>query len=369
MFIINGTPLSRKDHPQEIEWMEKKFNEIRSRGKKVFTFSAFNKKNMIKLENGRIVPQKDRKRLVSMIGTTSEATGQYQTWAYATGMPALKSDDAGGYALRRSTRAMDYDTIFDVDRDIELIFFFEFLSNNKNIRRIDYEKIAETNAKKIALESTAQSLIYSTDSKIHPETAGSQQPIRNIALSWGIMNANELNLYSLMNTLWQTIKSSHENINKTHRGYEEFIKQVKEFNNNEKRAEIVHAISRGLLVFDTNIWKLISEGGSEQFLCGVPINDSERRDEYLVNYLILNEMIYDTVSSMLKSSIEKEKKAKKEEIENVAETMDRGILLKKAQEELGWKGPNYKKIVKMNNSELAELVATKRTPQNIEVEN
>lgn len=368
MFIINGTPLNKTDHPQELEWMNEKFKEIRSRGKKIFTYSAFTKRAKIKREDGRMIPVKERQRMVSMIGTTSEATGQYQTWAYATGMPALKSDDAGGYSLRRATRPMDHDTIFDVEKDIELIFFFEFLSNNKNIKRVDYEKIAETNAKKIALESTAQSLIYNPDSKIHPETAGSETAMRNIALSWGIQNANELNLYSLMNTLWQTVRSSQANYNKSRRGFEQFIKQVKEFNNNEKRAEVIHAISRGILVFDTNIWKLISDGGSEQFLCGVPVNDSDRRDDYIVNYLIQNESLYDTVASMLKSSIEKEKKAKKEKLEEAKETMDRSALLKAAQEELGWKGPHYKKLVKLKNDELAELVTSKRTPQNLEVE-
>ena len=111
MFIINGELINAKTHPQEYEWMMSKFEELRKKKKKFWTYSAFQRRAKILREDGKLVPQKNRQRIVSIVGTTEEATGVYQTWAYANGFNALNPDGSGGYSLKKLTMKSLYSAL------------------------------------------------------------------------------------------------------------------------------------------------------------------------------------------------------------------------------------------------------------------
>lgn len=362
MFLINGEPLHEKTHPEEYKWMQKKFSEIRKKGKDYYNFAVFSKRATILREDGRRIPQKERRRLVSMTGFTSEVSGIHQTWSYSASMSALKPDGSGNYVLKRGTMAMEYDTTFSVDKDIELIFFFLYLSSNKNVRLVDYEAKSKAEAATIALRSKAESLVYSIDSPIHPENIGSEQPLRNMALSWSVNDALTLDIYSAMRELWNKIQQGQERYNKTHRGYAEFIEEAFNYGDTGRRATIILGIEKGILTYDANIWKLTTSGGAEQFLCGVPIQDVENKDEYVLNYILNNTYVYDALEASLKEPTVSEKPEIKNTTKVEAKTLKRHELLNKAKD-LGWVGTHYKEIMKMNKDQLENLIRDQRKPK------
>lgn len=354
MFIVNGEPLHETTHPTEFKWMNKKIAELRAQKKKEYSFSAFNKRTKVLREDGRWIPQKNKKRIVTMIGSTEEATGVHQTWAYASGMGALKDDGSNRYKLKRLTRAMDHDTRFSIEKDYELIFFFEYLSNNRHIKKIDHELNNRLDAEKIALRSKAESLIYSTDSPIHPENVNSDKALKNIALSWGIGNALSMDVYLLMRELWNKVQSSQAQINHTGRGFKQFIEDVSKYGNSDKRATVTLAIKEGVLHYDSRLWKLISDG-EEQFLCGVPTQDEAHKEQYIMDYVLNHDRVYLAVESLLEKPIR--------EINKKDTVVERGLMLKKAKEELGWSGEHYRTVSKMKMPELEKLIADGRRPE------
>lgn len=362
MFLVNGEPLHEKTHPTEYAWMKKKFKEIRDSGKEFFNFSAFNKRVQLLREDGRLIPQKQRRRLISMTGSTTEPTGVHQTWSYASGMSALNPDGSGNYTLKRGTMAMDYDTAYSVERDIELIFFLLHLSNNKKIKHVDYAAKRKAEASMIALRSKAESLVYSIDSPIHPENIGTEQPLRNIGLAWGITNALSLDIYSLMGELWNSIQVSQQNYHRTERGYSEFIEEVYKYGDTGKRAAVILGIERGVLKYDGNIWKMVTRGGAEQFLCGVPVQDEANKDEYVMKYVLDVNYIYEALEAALREPSVTEEPVVDTTTKVQAKGLKRNELLNKAKD-LGWVGTHYKELMKMKKDELEDLVRDKRKPK------
>lgn len=360
MFLINGEPMHEKTHTEEFKWMQEKYKELRSKNKKTWNYSAFNKRAKFLCDDGSTITHKDRRRIVSMVGSTDEATSAYQNWAYFTGMAALISDGANGYKLKRSTMALDFDTVFDIDRDIELIFFFEYLSKNHKVKRVDREAIARENAEKTALRAKAESLVYSNDSPIHPSTVGSEDPLKNIAFAWGVTNALTLDVYSVMNELWRNVQASNSNYRSTKKGYAEFIDEVKKYGSTTKRSIITQAIQKGILSYDSNLWKMYTEGGIEQFLCAVPVNEEARRDEHVMNYILNHEPIYEAVKSIVKNPVKIKIPEERVKSKNGPRRFE---LLKIAKAELGWGGKHYNTIARMNGVELLDLVEQKRRPE------
>ena len=371
MFIVNGETLHEKSHPKEYKWMMNQIAKIKSGDKKEYTFSAFNKRSKVLREDGRWIPQRGKKRIVTMVGSTEEATGVHQSWAYATSMSALKDDGSNRYKLKRLTRSMDHDTRFSVEKDSELIFFFMCLSNNRNVNEIDHAAINKKAAQDNALRSKAESLIYSYDSPIHPENIKSETPLKNIALSWGIGNALDMDVYLLMQELWSKVQTNQARIGQTGKGYEKFIEDVTKYGNVDKRATVTLAIQEGILYYDSHMWKMVTEG-DDAFLCGVSPQDEAQKENYVMDYVLNHAPVFLAVESLLKNPIEKfnmekeeedaNEKAKEKTKEKIAR-VPRGELLRKAKEDLGWGGENYRAISRMNQTELEELISSKRRPE------
>ena len=362
MFLINGKPLSEFEYPKEYRWMHKKFDEIRAKGKKTFTFSAFNKRAHFLRDDNRVVPQKERTRLVSITGHTQEPTGVYQTWSYATSMNALKSDGADGYKLMRATIPMEYTTVFDVDRDIELIFFFLYISKNRNVKMVDHEARRKAKAEAAARRSKAEYYIYNPESPIHPENFGSDSQLRNLAMSWGVSGAMNIDIYAVMNSLWGAVRAAQENYGRTGKGYKEFIEDVEKFGDTGRRALVALAIEKGVISFDRNIWKMVTPTGSERVLCGVPPEEKEKKNEYVMQYILNNDILYSTVEAAIEDPTPMLMKKAEEVKKNDPENMKRHELLAAARD-LGWIGPHYKTLTKMRVKELVILVKEKRTPR------
>lgn len=359
MFIVNGEILHEKTHKKEWEWMQKKFKEIRESGKKTYTFSAFRKRAMYLREDGRMVPQQQRNRLVSVTGFTNEPTDLYQTWVYATSMNALESNGSDGYKVKRGTMRLEFDTVFNVEKDIELIFFFLYISGNRHVRYVDHDANRKKRITETALQVKASNLIYNDESPIHPSEVGTEDKMRNVALAWGVRDALKQDILYVMDELWNKVKTSEENKRITKRGYKEFIEDVKQYSDVEQRSMIVKAISKGYLTYRNFIWMLRTAGGSETVLCGVPKADVKNKDEYVVQYVLSSPVVYEAVEAALSEPIPEEPKKEKPDVE--PERLKRYELLSEAKK-LGWTGPFYKEISKMNREELQELVDEGRVP-------
>lgn len=363
MFLINGEPLHEKTHPEEYKWMNQKFEEIRNLGKKTFTFAAFNKRARVMREDGRMIPQRIRKRAVPLQGYVTEATGLGQTWVYVTNMNATKPDGSGGYVPIRGTIALDYTTTFDVQQDIELIFFFLYISRNRHIKIVDKAQENKDKAMMKALRSKAENLIYDVESPVHPEKLGSDQQLKNLALSWGVTNAFDLDSYGVMHALWDRVQKGQANYNRTHRGFYEFIEEVEKYGNTKQRAVISLAIEKGIVRYEGNIWKLIAKGGNEQFLIGVPPKEEAVKDEYVIKYILDNETVFDTVALLAKDK-DYHQTLEITDDGRIYEPKKRHELLKEAAK-LGWNGPHFRAVSKMSKEELEDLIKEKRTPEDV----
>lgn len=359
MFIVNGEILHEKTHEKEWEWMQEKFKEIRESGKKTYTFSAFRKRAMYLREDGRVIPQQERTRLVSVTGFTEKPTGLHQTWVYAPGMNALESDGSDGYKVKRGTMRLSFDTIFSVEKDIELIFFFLHISGNRNVRYVDHEADRKERITETALQVKASNLIYNDESPIHPTQTGRENEMRNVALAWGVRDALKQDILYVMDDLWNKVRTSEENKRITKRGYKEFIEDARQYSNIEQRSTIIKAINQGYLVYRNYVWVLKSAGGSETILCGVPRTDEKNKDEYVVQYVLGSPLVFEAVETALEEPIPEEPKKVKPEVEK--EQLKRHELLTEAKK-LGWKGSLYREISKMSREELQELVDEGRVP-------
>jgi len=360
MFIVNGEILHKKTHEKEWEWMQKKFEEIRNSGKKTYTFSAFRKRAMFLREDGRMIPQQQRTRLVSVTGFTNEPTDLYQTWVYATSMNALESDGSDGYKVKRGTMRLEFDTTFSVEKDIELIFFFLHISGNRHVKFVDHDANRKKRISETALEVKASNLIYNDESPIHPTQAGTEDKIRNVALAWGVKDALKQDILYVMDELWTKVKSSEKNRRLTKKGYKEFIDDVRQYSDVEQRSLIVTAINKGYLIYKNFVWLLKTSGGSETILCGVPRADEKNKEEYVIQYVLGSPIVFTAVETALKEPIVEEIEKEKPDVE--PKRLKRYELLSEAKK-LGWTGKLYKEISTMNREELQELVDEGRVPE------
>ena len=304
-YLFNGEILSKKDHPDEWAWIEKKKKELRSSNKKSFVFKAFPHPTYQKDETGK-THKTSRRRFISAQSTLINEDMDYagQTWAYYPYQGALKNEGAGIFSLRNMGMGMDQIERYDIDHDIELIVYLKYISQNKFITEVDKAKEAKEKAEKEASKAEAWALIFSKRSSIHKDVIGSEEPLRTLAATWGLIGLDELSYAEIQNQLWDRVELSQLRYNTTKRGYDEFTSEALKVGDGEKRSTIMIGISKGVLKFnsDNNIWNVTTKGGAEQFLTPVYPGQEKQKDEILIKYLVENDRAYELVESAVNGS-------------------------------------------------------------------
>lgn len=296
MFAINKKLLTQRTHPEEWKWMESRFKEIRSEGKSHIVFKAYAKPAFHEeVDTGRVLNM-PRRRVIGKEATFfNEEMDAMQSWAYAPNVSGFKNEH-GSFELKEKGLRLSAEEVYDVNsKDIELIFFLRYVSQNRFIKEVDVDKENRKKAEKVASEIEAKNLIYSMKSPIHPNIIGSEQPLRSIAISWGVSNTETMSVYTVMDELWNRVQMSNSKYQHTKRGFNEFTEEVLKLGDGTKRTTVILGIQKGILTYKDNVWYLTTKGGSEQILVGVPIGDEKTKDEVLIKYLLTNDRAYEAV--------------------------------------------------------------------------
>jgi hypothetical protein len=343
MFLINGEPLSARLHPEHFKWVQDKQKEIKSEGKKIYKFSTRQRRAKALREDGKMI-NVDQYRGVSMISTLiDEKNGlsTYDQWSYVVSLNACKPLGDGRYEPNVKTKLLRNEDIFDVNADIELIIFLKYISQNKKIREVDDRKLNLERAEKEALETKAKFLIYNTESPIHPDKTGSDEMLKNIAIAWGVVGVEEMDVYNVMHELWERVQSSQAMIASTGRGYEVFCNEVMKYGDGSNRAAVILAINRGIIEYKQGIWFLHSKGGAEDMLCAVPAGRESQKDEYAIKYVLGDEYVLENVRMALEENSDPikvalgDKMKRMDLLEEVTKLgHKRGVAQRKSNEEL-----------------------------------
>jgi hypothetical protein len=360
MFIVNGEILSRKQTPDLFKWYEKQVKEINeSVDGDYVVFSAFKKPRFETDDSGRR-KRVQRYKSVPPISTINIEEFGNLTWIYVPGTNSVKNENGMMVPLNPKPFYIGNDQSYHKVNDKDIIFFLMKISEatkNGKIFHVDRKRnsILEANASAIAAE--AQYLLYHNSSPISPENTGNEDSIRDIAISFGVSNVDDLHIAEVRNELWKLILLKEKTRDKSTYGYMGFIEAANKIKDSSKRAVIFSSIEKNMLKFNESErkWYLSIDGAFDKFLCAVPANKFKYSKEVLIEYILNNPEFLD----LLKSSMDK-KKVKRVSAGN----LERSELI----DECARNGWDRNKLYKMKDEKLKQIIDNNIQPHEEEVE-
>lgn len=351
MFIVNGEILSKTKTPDVYKWYKERIDEIMSSPDDIYRFSGYRSPHYETDDSGR----KRLTRQYKAVPSTSTIEGlnnETQTWTYVQSANAVKTEGGISVVEKKRPIIIGNSTIFDKRHDVEIIFFLLNISRSfrrGSIVRIDERSENIEEAKLNAVSAKAQYLLYSDESPIHQDVFGSDKAIRQLALSWGVVDALKLHLDEVRNKLWDRILKFQKTKDRSKFGFKPFIEQVNNVKDSAKRANILSAINEGILLYEDTKWSMVSNNVTTS-VCSVPPEMIGEKEEVVVGYLLDNPEYLILIDGELQKKAE-EKKAPKANVQKKAFNRVDGI--NQAHDELGW--PKAE-LYKMKNSKIEEIV-------------
>ena len=351
MFVVNGEILSKVKSPKPLyDWYQKKLNEVLNEDVNNFIFSCQKHPYYETDDSGRKRITRQYQSVPSSSTFWNEEMGESQSWVYAPSANAINTSDGVAVVKNKRPIIIGNSTLMDKKDDKEIIFFLLNISNNYRtgkIVRIDPRSENEEEAKKNALSAKAQYLIYAEDSPIHPDVFGTEKALRQLALSWGVVNALDMHIDEVRNKLWDSILKAEKTRDHAKRGFTPFINEVNKQKDSAKRANIITAINDGYLVYGDDGWTLEVEG-TKSNICSVPPQMVGEKEDVVIEYILENPEYLALIASAVKKSEEKKENDK----EPVNKPFDRTQGIKDAIE-LGWEKTD---VYKMKNEKIKEIV-------------
>lgn len=309
MFACNDEIVSKKDTPELYDWVELEKNKIKeeykSRGKKNVKLSAETLR-IYKTDDGG-TRKLNRMKMFPSVTTflNEEKGGELQTWAYIPNLSSVKRKD--GIIDLSSLRGISFqgEKILDIDRDIELIFYFKKLSRSfkkGKIKEIDAEKQAREYAEKMVLEAQAKSFVYDANSPISPDVTGNENVIKTVAAAWGVSVTSSMSVFDIKNQLWTSLQYMEKTKNRHKRGMQVFVNEVNSHGSLDIRSNVNEAIKRDMVWFDSPMWKILANGETEEnisFATSEQINNGIEK-EALIKTLKESQSAYDLLLATLK---------------------------------------------------------------------
>lgn len=363
MFVLNGEKLTKDSFPEAYKWMEEKKNELRAFSKERndddFKFST-NKVTILKTDKG---PQKAKQRTSVPVVTNfyNEELNQHQTWTYVSHASAIRSTSSGIEIDPQATTGIviDGSISYNVNSDIDLIFFFKYCSQLVKKGRIvfvDKTKSDREKAERQMEMSKAMSLIFDLDSPISTEVTGGAGVLKNIAIAWGVAITDSMDIATIKNDLWTRVQNAEKTRDRSKRGYKEFILEAKRHGNVEMRADVEIGINKGVIVFDSPMWMLNAHNEENipiSYCNHEEINGTEEiRKERLIKSLTESRSSYDLLVATLKQD------AGKRIVEESGKTRQGMVselnkLKKEKPDDVSI--PSYQEMMKMPEAQIADL--------------
>lgn len=291
MFIVNGEILSQKKTPELFNWYESQVAAINENidGEYVI-FSAF-KKPRFEIDDSGRKRRVQRYKSVPSTSTLNHDEFGSLTWTFVPGANSVKNENGMVIPVNPKPFYIGSDQAYHKVKDKDIIFFLlkisEALKNGK-IHHVDRKRDNIAKADASALAAEAQYLLYHKSSPISPATTGSENSIRQIAISFGVSNVDQLHIAEVRNELWEVILRKEKTRDKALFGYLGFINEAMKIKNASKRAVILTAIEIGLIKYDEFKWYLCVKGAFDQPICSVPQNQVRDSKEILIKYILDN---------------------------------------------------------------------------------
>ncbi len=351
MFIVNGEILSKTKSPKPLyDWYKSRIDEVLKDEVKSFIFSSQRHPYYETDDSGRKRLTRQYKSIPASATFWNNELDENQTWIYAPSANSISITDGTATVKTKRPIIIGNSTLMDRDDDREIIFFLLNVSNayrNGKVVRVDPRSENMEEAKKNALSAKAQYLVYAEDSPIHPSVFGSEKALRQIALSWGVVNALDLHVDEVRNKLWESILKAEKTRDHSKKGFEPFINEVNRQKDSAKRANIITAINKGYLVYGDDGWTLEVEG-TKSNICSVPPQMVGEKEDVVIEYILENPEYLALIASAVKKDEEKKAETKKP----ASAPFDRTKGIEEAIK-LGWSKGN---VYTMKNEKIQKIV-------------
>lgn len=354
MFVVNGKILSKKENPELFKWYQEKIDIIKDDERQYFVFSSTKVAQYEMDDSGRKRKIKKYKSIPSTSTFINEKFKESQTWTFVPSANSIRNENGMISVINQKPFMIGPQYILNKDDDADIIFFLLYVSQslkNKHIYEVDRRRESKEKAKKATVAAEAQFLLYHETSPISPESIGSDDAIRQIAMSFGLPGVIDKHIDEVRNELWDKILVKEGTRDKGEFGFEGFIKATKRMQDTSKRAIILTAVEHGFLYYKDFRWYIQVKGTAERELCNVPSGHEPKKNEYLIAYILENKEFYD----LIKESVNNPAKFKIQELDVKPSRMD---LIGEAVK-LGWE---RKEAVKKTNVELTEIIENNMQP-------
>lgn len=357
MFIVNEEILSKKNTPELYSWYEKQVKEIQDAAiGNYVVFSSFKKPHWETDENGRR-RKIERYKSIPPTSTIDVPNIGTVTWTYIPGTNSVKYENGAAVPVNLKPFYIGQDHVYHKVNDRDIIFFLLKCSEalkNKKLFHVDYRKNSIEEAEASALASEAQMVVFHADSPISVELSGSEDALRQIAISFGVTGVDSLHIAEVRNELWKIIQYRENTKDKGVFGYKGVIDAAGKVKNAGKRAVILTGIEKGILRYEDLKWYLHVKGSFDKPICSVQANDVINAKEVVIKYVLENTEYLDLITEAIKSP--EEKLVKEEPLEEKPERSD----LIDGCMRLGWKKGD---LYKMKSAKLQEIIANEIKPE------
>lgn len=296
MLYRNKELVTKKTDPDIFEEIEK----IALSGKE-YRFQSRLKIGWSKNKEGKLIKNPPRLDNVPKETTITAEDGTTETWRWVQYGSEVENVN-GAVKFKGSRNIIFSEEMIYGPKDAELIWFL--LNKSLKVKKggvflVDAEKDEIAKTEKRTLEAEVYGLIYSKQSPLSVGVAGDDVAMKKMAASFGVVGVDKKPFYQLQNELWDRIQKAESTKRKTGKGYKEFLSELNQEKTADKKANILLAIDRGVLVYKNLVWSLVMKGGAEQPIYAIPIDEDKKANEVLISFLEKDKRWYPLVVEAL----------------------------------------------------------------------
>lgn len=317
MLTVNGQAL--QGSTKEVAFIKKELENIK-KGKNFVIFqdsrlTAKNRKQLFSAHGRKMGDAKPPARMIANIDKWHDEKEKLNpvTVAYTKGIVTIQRD--GVVDIPRKNIMFEDFWSLNPEKDYELIFFLRHVSSSikrGEIVEFNEEKEAE---KKMTTFVGDSELKYNIAVTLNPKRnmEGNEIPLRTIAASWNVKNAEDGNLDKVSMDLYDAVMESEKKKQDTKRGIKEFMDDVHaimkgDYSLIKLRADMQKAMDKKILEYVDNRLVFMKDSPIEKEFFRIKPSDINMKFEKLVYHINNNSRDLDMVlDEMEKSSTEEDR--------------------------------------------------------------
>lgn len=306
MITANGQAL--KGTSKEVAFIQKTINKIKKEKNFVIfqdsRLRAKNRKKILSAQGRRIGDASPPPRMIANIDHMNIEGMDPVSVAYTKKLVSVQKD--GVVDIKKANILFHDFWSLNPAEDFELIFFLRHVSSSVKRREIVELDEKEETKKKLSTFVGDSEVKYHIAYTLSPDKHmnGNEVPLRTIAASWNVKNAEEGDINQVKLDLYDAVMESEKNKMVTKRGIKEFVEDVQAVQSGDYgmiklRADMQKAVDKKIIVFDENRCVFAQDSPIEKEFFRVKPSDMKMAFEKLVYHaknnkrdlqLILDEM-------------------------------------------------------------------------------